>query len=156
MNYVIEGLSPEPFEHLFGMSDDALAKHNAKRYVCDKEHAFPDRIGMRDLEIGETAILVNHTSMDKDTPYKASHAIFVKEGVQEQYCEENQIPDVMYRRILSLRAFDKDGMIIDAAIATGDDIETAVKTMLGNPEIAHIDAHNAGRGCFSGRIRRSA
>lgn len=155
MNYIVEGLSPEPFQHLFGMTDEALEQHNVKRCVCNKEHSFPDRVSMRDLDIGETALLLNHTSMDKETPYKASHAIFIKEELQSPYKAENEIPDVMYRRMLSLRAFDKDGMIIHAGLASGDDIEQTIKTMLLDPEVEHIDAHNAGRGCFSGRISRA-
>lgn len=155
MNYVIRGLSAEPFRHLYGLTDEELATHGAKRYVCDKSPGFPDRIEMRDAEIGETLLLLNHTSMEKESPYKATHAIFIREGAEDIFEAENKIPPVMYDRVLSLRAFDPTGMIIDADIAQGDDIETAVLRMFENEDVEHIDAHNAGRGCFSGRITRS-
>jgi len=110
---------------------------------------------MTDLEIGETALLINHTSMEKKTPYMASHAIFIKEEMQSPYNETNKIPDMMFRRLLSLRAFDEDGMIIDDAVVTGEAIETSIREMLENPKVEHIDAHHAGRGCFSSLIKRA-
>lgn len=155
MTFIIEGLSADNFQHLYGKSDEELQQHSAIRYVCTAKNSFPDRIEMRDLEIGETALLVNYTSMDKQTPYKASHAIYVKEGAEQSYSAKNEIPVVMSSRLLSLRAFDQAGMIVDAGLATGEEIKPAVETLLDNPEVAHIDAHFAARGCFAGRITRA-
>jgi len=155
LNYAIEGLSPERFRHLYGMPEDELLKHNARRYVCDESPGFPDRIEMRDLKIGESVLLVNYTSMDKETPYKASHAIYVKEGAENPYFAKNEIPDMMYNRLLSLRAFDASGMIIESDTAVGEEIEKIIKTMFSIPEVEHIDAHYAGRGCFAARITRA-
>ena len=41
---------------------------------------FPDRIELRDAEPGERLILVNYVHQPADTPYRASHAVFVLEG----------------------------------------------------------------------------
>ena len=65
MTFIIEGLPADNFQHLYGKSDEELQQHSAIRYVCNAKNSFPDRIEMRDLEIGETALLVNYTSMDK-------------------------------------------------------------------------------------------
>lgn len=154
MDFTIEGLSADDFRHLYGLTDEELEAQGAKRYVCDNTPGFPDRVEMRDAEIGETLLLVNHVSMGKDSPYKASHAIFVREGAEETYEAKNQVPPVMYNRLLSLRAFDGAGMIVDADVVTGDDIQPCIERLLENSSVEHIDAHNAGRGCFSGRITR--
>ena len=77
MSFRISGLEPTPFRHLFGLSDDALIQAGARRYRVDKPNAFPDRVEMRDLEPGETAILLNYVHQPAETPYRASHAIFV-------------------------------------------------------------------------------
>ena len=61
MGFRITGLSAEPFQHLFGLSEKELAKHSAKRYVADEKPGFPCRVGMRDAEPGETVLLLNHT-----------------------------------------------------------------------------------------------
>ena len=44
MSFRITSLSPEPFRHLFGLPDDALAERGVKRYVVDESPGFPDRI----------------------------------------------------------------------------------------------------------------
>lgn len=155
MNYRITGLSPEPFRHLFGLPEAELAKHSAKRYVADAKPGFPCRIEMRDAEPGETLLLVNHVSQAADTPYRATHAIFVREGATKTFDEVNQVPDVMRTRLLSLRAFGADGMMIDADVAEGAEIEPLIERLLGNPRVSTIHAHNAKRGCYSGRIERA-
>lgn len=156
MEFIIRGLPAENYSHLFGLSDAQLTAHGAKRYICDAKPGFPDRIEMRDADIGETLLLINHTSMDKDTPYRASHAIFVREGAEHSYEAANEIPPMMFDRLLSLRAFDHDGMMIDAAVATGGEIKEFVAKTLAQNQTAHIDTHTATRGCFIGRIERKA
>jgi Protein of unknown function (DUF1203) len=155
MSYRVIGLSAEPFQSLFGLSDIALAARHAKRYVVDKKPGFPDRIEMRDCEPGETVLLLNHVSQPAETPYQASHAIFVREGATQTYDVIDAIPDVMRVRLLSLRGFSADGMIVDADVVEGRDIETVIERMFNNPEIASIHVHNAKRGCYAGRIERA-
>jgi hypothetical protein len=155
MKFVIRGLSANHYRHLYGMSTEELEANGAKRYVCDAAPGYPDRIEMRDAEIGETLLLVNHVSMDKQTPYKASHAIFVREGAEQSFEAENEVPPVMFSRLLSLRAFDQSGMMVDANVAKAEKIQTTIEKMFRDKQVAHIDAHNAVRGCFSGRITRA-
>lgn len=155
MDYLVRGLSSEPYRHLYGKSDAELEKHSVKRYVADENPGYPDRIEMRDVEIGQSVLLVNHVSVDKQSPYRASHAIFVREGAERPYQSKNEIPDVMYNRLLSLRAFDDNGMMIDAELAKGDGIHNVVERFLANNQVSHIDAHNALRGCYSGRVVRA-
>jgi len=155
MSFVVTGLDPEPFAHLYGLSDAALKEQGAYRYTADSSPGFPDRIEMRDVEIGETLLLVNHASMDKETPYKASHAIFVREGADARYQEADVIPPVMHRRSLSLRAFDSTGMMLDAALAEGDAIAPTVERLLDSSSVDCIHAHYALRGCYAGLITRS-
>ncbi|MGE0006101.1 MAG: DUF1203 domain-containing protein [Parvibaculaceae bacterium] len=155
MAFRISGLSPEPFRHLFGLSDAELARHGVRRYRVDTPTGYPDRIEMRDAEPGETVLLLNHVSQPADTPYRASHAIFVREGAEEAYDRVDEVPQVMRSRLLSLRAFDVDGMMLDADVVDGREIETLIGRFFANPDVAYIHAHNARRGCYSGRIDRA-
>lgn len=154
MGYVVNGLSAEPYMHLYGLSDEALAEQGIKRYVADEAPGFPDRIEMRDVKIGESLLLLNHVSQPENTPYRASHAIFILEGAKETYTGVNEVPPVMFSRLLSLRGFDKAGMMVDAILAQGYDIEATIEKLFDNGQIAYIHAHNALRGCYSGRIDR--
>ena len=155
MTYKISGLDPSKFAHLIGLSDEELAVHGAVRMIADTKPSFPCRITLDDAEIGEALLLVNHVSHDGDNPYRASHAIFVSESAGQAALYEDEIPPALERRILSLRAFDNDGMMVDAALAQPGEADGVVRSLLANEWVDHIDAHNATRGCFAARVERS-
>lgn len=150
----ITGLAPEQFAHLYGLDDAALSGLGAARYVVDVTPGFPDRIEMRDLEVGDRALLLNYTHLDAASPYRSSHAIFVREGATERYDRVNEIPDVMRIRQLSLRAFDTNHMLVDSDLVDGRAIESLIERLFDHPKVAYIHAHNAKPGCYSGRIDR--
>jgi hypothetical protein len=155
MAFRITGLSPEPFDHLFGLPDDKLAEHGVKRYVADEVPGYPCRIEMRDAEPGETVLLLNHVCQPAETPYRASHAIFIREGATDKYYHVDQVPGVMRVRLLSLRAYDTEGMMLDADVVEGDKIEPLISKMFADLDVSYIHAHNAKRGCYAGRIDRA-
>ncbi|HXI77529.1 MAG TPA: DUF1203 domain-containing protein [Steroidobacteraceae bacterium] len=155
MSFRITGLSPEPFRPLYGLSDKELAHHGVIRCVADHSPGFPDRIEMRDAEVGERLLLLNHVCQPAYTPYRASHAIFVREGAEHSYDEVDQVPEVMRGRLLSLRAYDVAGMMLDADVVDGRQIEGVITRLFQSPQVAYIHAHNAKRGCYSGRIDRA-
>lgn len=155
MSYRVTGLSPEPFRHLFGLPDADLAVQGVKRYVVDKTPGYPDRIEMRDCEPGEIVLLLNHICQTADTPYRASHAIFIKEGAQRAFDVVDTIPEVMLNRLLSVRAFSKDGMMLDADVVDGHSLEPVIQRLFNDPSTEYLHVHNAKRGCYSGRIDRT-
>jgi hypothetical protein len=65
------------------------------------------------------------------------------------------VPDAMRRRLLSLRAFDAAGMMIDADIVDGLDAESLIDRLLADRRAAYLHAHYARRGCFAARIDRA-
>jgi hypothetical protein len=154
MGFRISGLSPEPFRHLYGLSNEELEREGVKRYVADKRPGFSDRIEMRDADIGQRLLLLNHVCQPADTPYRATHAIFIREGAEETYDRIDEVPEVMRIRLLSLRAYDSSDMMVDADVVDGREIETIIGRLFGNAQVAYIHVHNAKRGCYSGRIER--
>ena len=155
MSFRITGLSAEPFRHLYGLSEQDLAIHGVKRYVADNRPGFPDRIEMRDAAVGEILLLLNHVCQPANTPYRATHAIFVREGAENTYDRLDEVPEVMRTRLLSLRAYDAKGMMLDADVVDGKEIEAVILRFFVSPEVAYIHVHNAKRGCYSGRIDRA-
>jgi hypothetical protein len=155
MAFRIRGLSPEPFRHLFGLDDAALAAAGAQRYVVDQAPGFPDRIELRDLEPGETALLLNYTHQPADTPFRASHAIFVREGADAAYDAVDHIPDVIRIRPISLRAFDASHMMVEAELVDGSDMDAAIGRLFARPGVDYLHAHYATRGCYAARIDRA-
>jgi hypothetical protein len=154
-SFRIVGLQPVKFAAYFGKTDDELRALGARRYVVDEHPGFPDRIEMRDLEIGETAILLNYEHMDTPSPYRSSHAVFVREGASEPYDRVDEIPEVMRSRLLSVRSFTDDGMMLDAEVLPGTELRKWIMKAFAARDVDFIDVHNAKRGCFSGRIRRA-
>ncbi len=155
MTYRITGLPADPFIPLYGLSDAQLARRGVQRQRVTACPGFPDRITMRDMPVGAYALLVNYEHLPVASPYHSSHAIFVQEGAQETWSGIGEVPEVMSRRTLSLRSFDEDGMMLDAALAEGEGIDPAIRRLLDNPAASYLHAHNAVRGCYSGRIDRA-
>lgn len=155
MAFRITGLSPEPFQPLFGLSDAALAAHGAQRVVADAPNAFPCRITLTDAAPGETLLLFNHEHQPAETPYRSRHAIFVREDTDTRFEAIDVLPEQLRRRTLSLRAFDADHMMIDADLCEGADAEALIARFFEDPRAAYIHAHFARRGCYAALIERS-
>jgi hypothetical protein len=155
MTYQIKGLDPSPFLALAGLADEKLKKRGVVRMIADTTPGFPCRITLDDAEFGRALLLVNHVSLDGITPYRASHAIFITEGETTSALYEDEIPPALQRRVLSLRAFDQAGMMVDAILAQPGEAEPEILRLLDDARVHHVDAHNAVRGCFAARIERS-
>jgi hypothetical protein len=154
MTYRITGLDPAPYRPLFGLSDDELARRGVVRMTVTNP-TFPCRVSLTDRAIGEAVLLVNHVSHDVANPYRASHAIFVTEADEQPAEYVDQVPPVFEKRVLSLRGFDRDGMMADAILTQPGGADAGIRQLLDNPEIETIHAHNATRGCFSALIERN-
>ena len=155
MSFRILGLDPEPFRHLYGLADADLAAQGAQRFIADAQPGFPDRIEVRDAEPGQAVILVNYTHQPADTPYRASHAIFVREGAERALDIIDDIPAPMRGRVLSLRAFDDAGQMVGAELTPGAEAEAVIAQLFCDPKAAYIHAHYAVRGCYAARIERA-
>ena len=116
---------------------------------------FPCRVSLTDRDFGEKVLLLNHVSHDVANPYRASHAIFVTEGEGQAAEFIDEVPPVFRTRILSLRGFDNEGMMVEATLTQPGEADAGIRTLFENPAIQTIHAHNATRGCFSARIERN-
>ena len=151
----IQGLEPGQFAHLVGLSDAELAELGARRYVVNAHPGFPDRVEVRDLEIGETAILLNVEHQPAPTAYRSRHAIFIGETATRALDLIDILPDAIRCRPISLRAFSVSGEMIDADLADGADLVPVIERFFANPEVDYLHAHYARRGCYAARIVRT-
>lgn len=155
MDFQINALPIDNVSHLFGLSDEALAAQSARRVIADSSPGYPCRISLRDAEMNEPLILFNYTHHDYDTPYRASHAVFVIEHATQAFPKKNHIPDVLRRRLLSVRGFNISQDMVDADVVDGTGIESAIEQLFANADIAFIHVHNAKQGCYAARIDRA-
>jgi len=154
MSYVVQGIDPAPFRRLYGLSDEALAAEQVVRFTVEKKPDAPCRVELADVEPGETVLLVNYAHLPVASPYRSAHAIFVREGAEVAARFENEVPEPLAIRLLSVRAFDGAGMMTDADVIEGRDLEPLIARMFADPAVAYLHVHNARRGCFAARVDR--
>jgi hypothetical protein len=155
MSFQISGLPVAPFAPLFGLSDEKLTARAAVRKTATDFPGFPCRVSLRDAEPGETLLLLNYEHLAVATPYRSSYAIFVRENASEAHLAVNEVPDVLRRRLLSLRAFDHQGMLLDADVTNGAEVEPVIERMLDRRDVDYLHVHNAKPGCFAARVDRA-
>jgi hypothetical protein len=159
MDFRISGLPVEPFIPFFAMSDAELLAHGARRAVARAEDAplmHPCRVSLRDSAPGEVSILLHHPHHVAPTsPYRASGPIYVREGVSETASFINHVPAQQRTRLLSVRAYDAAGIMVDADVQEGTELEAVIERMFRRDDVAFLHAHNAKRGCYSCRIDRA-
>lgn len=154
MAFRIQGLSRQSFAHLIDQPDTVLQQHRALRRTVDAAPGYPDRITLDDVPAGETVLLVHHEHQRADTPFRASHAIFVRERACATWDRENEIPPALSRRLVSLRAFDASHLMIDADIAPGEALPALIDRLFASSRVAYLHAHYAKWGCYAARVDR--
>jgi len=158
MDFRIAGLPAEPFIPFFAMSDADLMRRGARRVTARLEDApamQPCRVSLRDSQPGEVSILLAYPHLDMvASPYRSSGPIFVRQGVSQSVSVVNEVPAQQRTRLLSVRAYDAAGLMVDAAVIDGTALEAAIGRMFRRREVAFLHAHNAKRGCYACHIDR--
>jgi Protein of unknown function (DUF1203) len=154
MSFRITGLPAEKFAHLFALSDAELGARGALRRVSDAKPGYPCRISLTDAEPGQEVILTHFEHQPANTPYRASHAIYVRKG-EQTYDAVDQVPEQLRLRLLSVRAFDGKGMMVDADVTDGKELERVIERLLGNGRTDYLHVHYAKHGCYAARIDRA-
>lgn len=154
MDFRIVGLPAAPFAPYFAMSEEELAAHRAVRRIVEEKPGAPCRVSLEDAEVGEQVILVNYEHQPFDTPYRASHAIYVRGWASETFDRVDEVPPALRSRLLSVRAFDVDHMMLDADVTEGGDLEAMIGRLLANPAAGYLHVHFARRGCYAARVMR--
>jgi hypothetical protein len=154
MSFRITGLAPELFSDLFGLTDAELQSRNAQRVVAQRDGGYPCRISLDDAVPGDELILTHFQHHAVDSPFRASHAIYVRAG-QERYDRTDAVPEQLRKRLLSLRAFDSDAMLVDADVIDGPALETLIQRLFANKKAAYLHVHFAKAGCYAARVDRA-
>src|SRR5580700_1548024 len=126
MSFQITGLPAASFAGLFALSDEQLAVRGAVRMVVDRYPGFPCRVSLRDAAPGKTVLLLNYEHLPVASPYRSRHAIFVSQNAAEARLAVNEVPESLQIRLLSLRAFDQAGMMVDADVVEARELAAAV------------------------------
>lgn len=153
MSFHFQGLPFEQFAPLFALSDAELEARGFRRMVAGAGDALPCRISLEDADPGEELLLINYEHQPAHTPYRAKGPIFVsKHGSR---FDGTEVPPALRARLLSLRAYDKDGNIVDADVVHGEEVEPVLERLFARADTSYIHVHYARRGCFAALVERA-
>ena len=155
MGFRITALAAETFAPLHALDDDTLRTRGMRRMVADEKPGFPCRVSLMDAEPGERVILLPFTHHDVDSPYRGTGPIFVREAAVTATPAVGEIPALLRPRLLSLRAYDRDAMMLGCEVVEGRDLEAAIAGQFADPAATYLHVHNARPGCFNCAIERA-
>ena len=152
MTFRILGLPAEEFTHLFDLSDFDLAAQGGVRRTVDAK--YPCRVSLTDPQPGEEFLLINYEHHRVESPYRMRFAIFVREGDQT-YDKVNEVPEQLRNRILAVRSFDKNAMMVDNRLVDGSEIEPVLENMLAPSNVDYLHIHFAAAGCYAAKVEKA-
>ncbi len=155
MSFLISALPLTKFAHLFDLSDEELLTHGAMRSIVDENPGTPCRVSLEDAAVGESVLLVNYQHQSAATPYQSSYAIFVRENASEVKLQPNVVPEQLLSRLLSVRAFDQDHLLIDADVCDGVALADVIERFFSSSAVSYLHVHNAKQGCYAARVDRT-
>jgi hypothetical protein len=154
-SFHIVALDSQPFQELFSADTDDLKQLGIRHMVADTAPGYPCRVSLVDARPGEAVVLLSHLHHDVLTPYRASGAIFVREGAETVHPPVDEVPAMFRHRQLSVRGYDAAGMLVDADVTCGSQLENSIRGLFENVEIEYLQIHNAAQGCYQCRVERA-
>lgn len=152
--FLITGLPVEGFVEYFAMADAELSARGARRYIADAKPGFPCRVSLVDADPGEEVILLPFPHHAVSTPYQSSGPIFVRAKAQQAKLGVNELPEVVKHRLMSVRAYDVDGWMLESDVVEGRDLARRIEMFFAKDRIRYLHLHNARPGCYSCRADR--
>jgi len=134
---------------------DRLRAAGGVTYVADEKPGFPCRQCLRDAEIGEEMILVSYDPFEESSPYRSASPIFLHASSCAEFDDADGLPEQLTCRNLSVRGFDGAAMMQDGVVIDGRDLHATIDDLFTNPAIEYLHVHNAGRGCWAAKVRRT-
>jgi hypothetical protein len=153
-NFKIKALPYYQFAHLFSGNEVELKNIGAIKMIVDEFPGFPCRVSLQDATIGEEVILLPFQHHITESPYQAKGPIFVRKNVREATLTTNEIPLMLLHRLLSLRCYNKDGIMINATVVEGKIVSKILHDFFSDKDIAYIHIHNAKPGCYNCLVER--
>lgn len=143
------------FNHLFNLEEEALLKKGVVKMIVDAKPDYPCRVSLEDAEVGEEVVLLPFKHHNTNSPYQSTGPIFVRKNAVRKRLNINEIPEMLLFRLLSIRVYDKNGMMIDAKTIKGKALKDEIKQVLNNSAAHYIQIHNSSPGCYNCQVNRA-
>jgi len=149
VNFQIVPLQSSSFDSFKLLADSELQQMSAKWIEVDEYPGFPCRVSLEDARVGERVLALCFAHHQANSPYRGSGPIFVREHAKQASPAVNEIPRMLRRRLLSVRGYNSDGIMLAAEVTDGAVLEVCITEFFLRPEIEYIHIHNAKPGCFN-------
>ena len=117
--------------------------------IVDKMPGFPCRVSLEDAAIGEEVILLSYQHHKTGSPYQSAGPVFVKKSAPTARPGINEIPPMLQHRLLSLRGYNKNGMMKTAMVTEGIQLQEMLDQIFSDAGINYVHIHNAKPGCYN-------
>ncbi|MEM7259706.1 MAG: DUF1203 domain-containing protein [Pseudomonadota bacterium] len=154
MNFRINALEGSLFSRYFSLSAAELEVHGGRLFTADKSPEYPCRVSLTDASVGETVLALPFCHHPVSGPYRSSGPVFVRANPEQATPAVNEIPELLRHRLLSVRGYDAQHMMIEADSTMGAQIESVLRSQFANDGVAYIHIHYAQPGCFSCAVQR--
>ncbi|KAA8649442.1 hypothetical protein EYZ11_008125 [Aspergillus tanneri] len=121
--------------------------------TVDAANGFPCRRCLRDGKIGEEILLVSYDPFLGVSPYTGPGPIYVHRDCERYECN-GTVADQQRRRLLAVRGYSKDHMLMDFVVTQGSELAEKAEGLFQNKDVGYLHAYYAGPGCFAVRIDR--
>lgn len=147
--FQLSGLDHTQFLPLFALTDAERGQQGIVRRQATTQPGFPCRISLEDAAIGDELLLLPYWHHRVDSPYQALGPIYIRFGATQAFPAPGVVPDYVTRRVISIRAYDQQNMMIAADVSPGMDVAQRIEQLFDDADISYIHLHNAKQGCFS-------
>ncbi|NRA68728.1 MAG: DUF1203 domain-containing protein [Pseudobacteriovorax sp.] len=80
------------FQDLFAMDDVERTKNGVTLVKAQCKPGYPCRVSLKDAEISEFLFLLNYEHLSGESPFRSSHAIFIRKDAESCKIYEQEIP----------------------------------------------------------------
>ncbi len=154
-DFRITAISENGYTYLFELNKEQLCVMGALLIRVDENPGYPCRVSLQDVEVGEEVILFPYEHHKTVSPYRAKGPVYIRKNAKEASLKVNEIPKMLEHRLLSLRVYNAQGMMIDARTMEGKELRVAITSIFQNKKAAYIQVHNASPGCYNCQINRT-
>jgi len=153
-NLRFKALDHKLFTRYFAMSAEELRSFGAYLFVADKTPCYPCRVSLQDAEVGETVLAIPYEHHPAEGPYRSSGPIFIRKDAKTANLGVNEIPKMLRHRLLSVRGYSSDSLMVEGDAVSGDELEAVLDKQFQKGAVEYIHVHNAGPGCFNCEVTR--